>query len=268
MRNCYDMKVLKYILLLIILHPCATYSQQSFDVYFDFDKYDLNEQAIITLNTLIANARTPEVLKIYGFCDWKGSNSYNDSLSVKRVYSVYNYLLDNNIDVAKDYELRGFGKKFEQSKNQGENRKVMVVYDFKENEQAVANDASKVLSEKVLKSVKGEMIKLDDINFYNMSPRIQPESRNVMLDLLCVMQDNPTLKIEIQGHICCQLEDKNNLSTMRAKAIYNFLVSRRIHRNRLSYKGFGVSKPIHKIPEENEKQRYENRRVEIMIVEK
>jgi flagellar motor protein MotB len=33
------------------------------------------------------------------------------------------------------------------------------------------------------------------------------------------------------------------------------------------FKGFGVTKPIHKIPEKNEVEADENRRVEILILE-
>ena len=262
------MKFLKHLILLLVLCPFWSFSQEKLEVFFDFDKHELNEAAIKKINTWMASEKRLEVLKIYGFCDWKGSNAYNDSLSVKRVYSVYNYLLDNNIDVKPDYELRGFGENFEQSKTQGENRKVMIVYDFKEEEKPIPTDPSKVLSAKIMSSANGEKITLDDINFFNMSPRILPKSKVVLADLLCVLQDNPTLKIEIQGHICCQQDDKMDLSTLRAKAIYNFLISRKIHRSRLSYKGFGVSKPIHPIPEANEMQQYENRRVEIMIVDK
>ena len=36
----------------------------------------------------------------------------------------------------------------------------------------------------------------------------------------------------------------------------------------MTFKGFGVTKPIYKIPERNELEENENRRVEIMIVDK
>ena len=82
------------------------------------------------------------------------------------------------------------------------------------------------------------------------------------------MEENPKLKIEIQGHICCQLvTDVGDVSTARAKAIYNFLIRNKISRERMTFKGFGTSKPVHKIPERNEDEANENRRVEILIVE-
>jgi outer membrane protein OmpA-like peptidoglycan-associated protein len=101
-----------------------------------------------------------------------------------------------------------------------------------------------------------------------MTPRILPKSKPVLVELLCALEENPKLKIEIQGHICCQkVFDINELSVMRARAIYNYLVSQKINRKRLTYKGYGTSEPIHPIPEKSEQEQDENRRVEILILE-
>ena len=82
------------------------------------------------------------------------------------------------------------------------------------------------------------------------------------------MNDNPKLKVEIQGHICCKLPDQvDAVSTARARFIYNFLIQNKIDRKRLTFKGYGVSRPIHPIPEKNSQEEDDNRRVEIMIVE-
>jgi flagellar motor protein MotB len=61
--------------------------------------------------------------------------------------------------------------------------------------------------------------------------------------------------------------DRTDLSTQRAKAIYNFLLNHDIQKDRLSYKGFGSSQPIFALPEKDEQERAANRRVEILIVE-
>ena len=45
-----------------------------------------------------------------------------------------------------------------------------------------------------------------------------------MNELLSVMQKNKKLKIEIQGHICCAPEDFGDLSTARARAVYDYLI--------------------------------------------
>ena len=113
----------------------------------------------------------------------------------------------------------------------------------------------------------GEKLKLKNLNFVLNSYAILKESRAKLYELLVVMQSNPNLIISIQGHLCCTTSDSRDLSTQRAKAIYKFLEYNDVPKNRMSYKGFGVSQPIYPIPEKNEEERLENRRVEIEIIQ-
>ena len=125
------------------------------------------------------------------------------------------------------------------------------------------------LTKKIKGSKVGELITLPNIYFFNNSARIVPKSQPTLNDLRCAMEENPKLKIEIQGHICCQTNgDKNDVSTARARAIYNYLLRSKIDRKRMTFKGYGTSRPIHPIPEKTEQEEDENRRVEILIVEK
>ena len=104
-----------------------------------------------------------------------------------------------------------------------------------------------------------------------------PASYLILDELLNIMKNNPTLVIEIQGHICCQFGDADGqdietntmtLSENRAHAIHDYLISQGINKNRVSYKGFGHSKPLHPYPELNEEERTENWRVEIKILKR
>ena len=89
-----------------------------------------------------------------------------------------------------------------------------------------------------------------------------------LIELFKILQENEYLSIEIQGHICCKSPTEEDLiSEARAKAIYNFLVKNKIDKDRLKYKGFGVSRPIFEIPEKNELEQEQNRRVEILILD-
>jgi hypothetical protein len=82
------------------------------------------------------------------------------------------------------------------------------------------------------------------------------------------MKKRDSLRIEIQGHICCQKgEDVEDTAKIRALTIYNYWVNNGIAANRLNYISFGSTHPIHKIPEKTEEERNENRRVEIQIIE-
>lgn len=93
--------------------------------------------------------------------------------------------------------------------------------------------------------------------------------------LLNALIKNPHLKIELQGHFCCQsyLGDGpdndtglNNLSEARAKAVYDFLVQGGIGPNRLRYKGMGNYFPRVN-PEITEADCIANRRIEAVVWE-
>ena len=262
---------LKLFLALVFLNIGTITAQEKLEVFFDFNKYEINPVANQKLLDWIAYTKNIEVQKIYGFCDWKGTNQYNDTLSWKRVCSVYDFLKDRNVKIKSDYESKGFGKDFEQSVVQSENRKVTVVYEtIKE---VVPKTKEAILLEELNEALKtskvGDIIKLKDIYFFNNSPRLLPKSRPVLYELLCVMEDNPKLKIEVQGHICCQTEEGHyDVSTARARAIYVFLIQNGINRKRIAFKGFGSTRPVHPIPEQSEQEEEDNRRVEIKIVEK
>ena len=258
---------IKLTLFYVLFQFFSCLGQEKIEVFFDFNKYDLNTEALTTLNDWILKQPKSEVIKIYGFCDWKGTNEYNDTLSLQRVQTVFDYLTENAIAIDKDYQTKGFGENFTQNKTQALNRKVEIVYRLPVQD-TVKVDKEPTLSDQVKLAKKGDKIKLKNINFFNNSARIVPKSKTVLYDLLCIMQENPNLKIEIQGHICCQLSSRlDHISSARARAIYNYLVQNKIHRNRLTHRGYGTSQPIYPIPEQSEFEENENRRVEIKIIE-
>lgn len=247
-----------YVLLLLLISFSAVSAQEKFTVYFDFDVHQTNSDSNQKLTDWIAKSKDVEVERIYAFCDSVGSHEYNDKLAVRRLNSVLKTLRENKIRLSKQIETKGFGKRFEQSKIQDENRKVEIYFKKKEEK----------LSDKIAQLKVGDKLRLRNLNFYNRSGIVVPKSRPVLAELLEIMQENPKLKIEIQGHICCQEKfDVEDISTLRCKTVYNYLIENGISVSRLSYKGFGSSQPIYKIPEQNEFERDENRRVEILILE-
>jgi outer membrane protein OmpA-like peptidoglycan-associated protein len=245
----------------------SCFAQEKTEVFFDFNKYSLNPASLTSLNDWILKHPKSKVLKIYGFCDWKGTNAYNDTLSLQRIQTVFDYLIENKIQVDTNYLIKGFGENFTQDKNQALNRKVEIIYSNLQLE-SVEQTKEITLSEQLKTAKKGDLVRLKNINFYNNSARIVPKSKSILYDLLCVLEENPNLKIEIQGHICCQLsKNRDHIATARAKAIYNHLILNKIQRHRLTYKGYGVSQPLYNIPEKNTFEEDENRRVAIKIIE-
>ena len=248
----------KYLLLFLVGAINHVFSQEKFSVYFDFDVHQVAPASEQNLSDWMLKNKNAEILKIYGFCDSVGSHNYNDKLAMHRVNSVLNILKDNGITLSEKLEVKGFGKRFEQSKIQADNRRVDIYFQLKEEKLSVQITQLKV----------GDKLRLKKLNFYNRSGVVVPKSEPILVELLQIMRDNPKLKIEIQGHICCQSEgDREDISTLRCKTVYNYLIDNGIDKSRLSYKGFGSSMPLYPIPERNEFERDENRRVEVQITE-
>jgi len=251
------------ILILFLFVSLNSLSQKQFEVFFDFNKDFPNQNSILLLNEWIANNKDIEITKLLGFCDSIDTRDYNKHLAQRRIESVRELLEKSGLKFSKSLDKIAYGKDFKQSKIQSENRRVTVFYS-----EIAPKPTESELTKQIKNSKVGETIKLPNIYFFNNSARIVPKSESTLYDLLCALQENPKIKIEIQGHICCQKEsDKNDVSTARARAIYNYLLRNKIDRKRLKFKGYGISRPIHKIPEQSEAEEDENRRVEILILE-
>lgn len=135
----------------------------------------------------------------------------------------------------------------------------------------------KLIEDIIDKSTKvGEHIVLRHIHFYGGRHAFLPQAYPALDDLLETMQKVPALQIEIQGHICCQEGEGDQidfdsgepvLSVTRAKAVYDFLVENGIDKSRMSYVGLAHKFPIIK-EEANEEEATINRRVEIKILKK
>ncbi|RZM22408.1 MAG: OmpA family protein, partial [Pedobacter sp.] len=100
-----------------------------------------------------------------------------------------------------------------------------------------------------------------DVNKYDLLPSSITEL-NTLIELL---QVNPTVHIEIQGHTDnTGVADQNRLlSDNRAKAVYDYLISKQIDAGRLSHTGFGSSKPI--ADNNLEAGRKQNRRTTFLV---
>ena len=112
----------------------------------------------------------------------------------------------------------------------------------------------------------GETMVLNNVFFETAMYNLKPES-HVELDRLAVLlNENPSLKIEISGHTDNVGEKafNQNLSFQRAQAVYDYLLSRNVNPARLSVKGYGDSMPV--ADNETEEGRAKNRRTEFKII--
>jgi outer membrane protein OmpA-like peptidoglycan-associated protein len=100
-----------------------------------------------------------------------------------------------------------------------------------------------------------------DVNKYDL----KPESVAELEKLKEILTKNPTLKIELGGHTDSDGDDKSNqvLSENRAKAVVTWLIQNGIDKTRLSYKGYGETKPI--VANDTAENKAKNRRTEVKI---
>ena len=111
-------------------------------------------------------------------------------------------------------------------------------------------------------------IVLKNVFFDSKSTELKPESISELDNVVRLMNENPTIKILISGFTdnVGAPPDNLKLSTGRTMSVVNYLVSKEINKTRLSYKGFGESKPIGDNTTEHGKSL--NRRTELSVISK
>ncbi len=103
-----------------------------------------------------------------------------------------------------------------------------------------------------------------DLDKYN----IRPDAAIELDKLVAILQDNPTLKIELGSHTDARASDAYNqkLSQNRAKSAVEYIVSKGIAADRMTYKGYGETVLIVKNAK-TEEEHQRNRRTEFKILE-
>ena len=134
--------------------------------------------------------------------------------------------------------------------------------------------------EKPIKQVKlgddiGEKLKLNIIYFDLDKSYIRKDAELELSKILVVLEQNPSMIIDIRSHTDCRQTAKYNLelSDRRAKATMAWLIKNGIKKSRLSAKGYGESQLINNCPCEptnqsncSEEEHQANRRSEFVIV--
>lgn len=113
----------------------------------------------------------------------------------------------------------------------------------------------------------GSTFVLHNIFFDYDKATLLQQSYNELHNLITILQSHPTMKIEICGHTDGHgsIDYNQRLSENRARAVVDYLVSHGIDLRRLSFKGYGKSRPID--TNTTEEGRANNRRVEFVIVD-
>jgi outer membrane protein OmpA-like peptidoglycan-associated protein/tetratricopeptide (TPR) repeat protein len=95
---------------------------------------------------------------------------------------------------------------------------------------------------------------------------LKPESTIELDNIFQLMKENPTLKVQISGHTdnIGKAADNMTLSNNRAQAVVKYLTGKGIEAPRLSFKGFGATKPI--ADNATEEGKAQNRRTELQVI--
>ena len=112
----------------------------------------------------------------------------------------------------------------------------------------------------------GAVIKLDRVFFETAKWALLPESFEQLNELRDLMNEYPSMEIEIHGHTDSRGGDSynQNLSENRTKSVFEYLVEQGIADSRMKYIGYGEMKPI--ADNETPDGRQLNRRVEFVVV--
>jgi outer membrane protein OmpA-like peptidoglycan-associated protein len=112
----------------------------------------------------------------------------------------------------------------------------------------------------------GHVMRLDNLIFEVGKSKIDPESYPELDLLVNMMQENPKMVIQLEGHTDYLGDPKENikLSQERVESVKGYLVKKSIAKSRLKTKAFGGTQPLSRdnTPEAHRM----NRRVEVRII--
>lgn len=286
------MKTILLSILLVSIQLISIAQQQTeHSVFFELDKSDIPENGKQELATWLGQiSDTLQRIEVTGHADFLSSEEYNLSLSEKRADAVMSFIESNSSVKYRMSMVSAKGEKFSRSDGSvagiPKDRKVEVIAFSSERPEKAEPipKPSTLISEIIPESESdlleqaevGQTIVLKNLNFFPGRHFLIPEALPELERLTKILLRNPTMEIEIQGHICCKLDsidamDINtrtySLSFNRAEYIYDQLVLSGVEESRMKYRGFAGSRPLYN-PELTTEHRNKNRRVGIKILKK
>lgn len=252
------------------------YSQEEIvqSVYFDFDKFSLDEKQGNDVVEFIKKTDSTRIesIQIFGYTDDVGKDAYNFKLSTNRATTIQNKLVENGIKNKIIVTIEGKGRILIDDdivenlpEKRSKNRRVDVVLNLKPLPKIEIPGFYHTIQKN---HIIGDHIYLDNILFEKGSSKLTIKSKNELDKIALLLHRYKNIQFEIQGHVCCtppyQKEaidkdtKKRQLSSNRAQTVYKYLVFRKIPKSRMTFKGYGNTVPLGKGSEYD-------RRVELVI---
>ncbi|WBV60473.1 OmpA family protein [Chryseobacterium camelliae] len=268
--------------LFIFFFSTGFYSQTLTSIYFKNNSYELSNESKRKLDSL-AKLETKLTFRIFGNANPLGNEELNKALSENRARTVNDYLgakIGKNIYLASSVGL-GISKQINDNSSENllaKNRRVDIFIErFFEKGEKISRKAYPSFFEMKIASMKvKDTFSLPDVNFIGNRHVWLPQGQKSLARLYKILTENPTLEVELQGHICCDYDNFDgedidlktfNLSWTRANAIKEFLENRGISSARIKVTGLGHLNPLI-YPEVMENDRVKNRRVELVLIKK
>ncbi len=256
------MKKLLFLAALFLVQPLLAQEETVYSVYFDVNKFNLDDKQgnnVVAFIKAIDTTRI-ETIQIFGYCDDRGKDEYNYKLSSNRANTIKDTLTGRGIRSKIIVTIEGKGRILLEedidnvSEARSKNRRVDVVVNFKPAPPPKLDPGFYNTIKKDM--VVGDHIYLENILFERGSSKLTGKSRAELEKVARLLQKYKNLQFEIQGHICCtpsfhkEAVDKDTkkreLSTNRALTVYKFFTLKNIPKSRMTYKGYGNTKPLGK----------------------
>lgn len=285
---------MRFFFCLILTYTISSFFSQVAYINFKFDSYQLNKEAKHQLANLdLKNLNDTDKISVIGLADTTGKKSYNYWLALHRAEKVQEYISNKFSIPLNQFIVKSEGEGSSKSHSKDyrivkvsiiqpaniveaeptESKAIEYTGDTTKNvnnkieditlsEQTQVKDSNAL----VIDNFKvGKKIRLHNIQFYPGTPLLLNQQAKDELDkLLQIMKDNPTIKIDVQGHVCCT--DNYELSKQRALTIKNYLINNNISVDRITYSAYSNHKPV--VSEIDNASRQMNRRVEILVTGK
>ena len=145
---------MKNLLFLMLSISAISYGQSKFTVYFDTDAAQLKTSELTRFDAFFRN-KNVKFTKLIGYCDYRASNGYNDTLAFNRAKFIAHII--EKVTNQKPIEIESKGENFEQNLNLALNRKVEIYYQ-EIPVAAVVKEPSKSLNSQVSNAKVGDKL--------------------------------------------------------------------------------------------------------------
>ena len=135
------------------------------NIFYDFDKWDLRPESMVTLDKLVEtlNDNPSVTIELISHTDSRNAEDYNLILSQKRAQSVVDYLVSKGIEIER-LTAKGYGKsspKVVDAEIASSIPSLKQVHNFQNNSQYLANDEQKEIVHQINRRTEFKVLRTD-----------------------------------------------------------------------------------------------------------